>query len=698
MNNIIRKNPIVRIVIPFIIGIIIAYNFYFQVSLWLAAGSIALLLLILFNSSKTLVSSFKYRWLNGLLILVVWFFIGGAVLIIYNIPECKYENDITEKIYYGKIVNMPEDAKTFRKMEVKLQACKYSDTIQEQDEKVILYIPKDSLSDKLNYGDFIFFKTKLHLITNKGNPDEFDYATFMKRKQIWRSGFLYGDSWKASGRNEASIILKTAYKARNSLLSILKENGISGKEFAVVSALTLGYKAELDEPTKSAFVASGAMHIMAVSGLHVGIIQLILNYILFFFKRFKRGKLIKMLIIILCLWAYALITGLSPSVSRAALMFSFIQVGISLKRDISIFNIVAIAALVILLFNPNQLFEVGFQFSFLAVSGIIYLHNKIYKLLSFKYWILDKAWAITVASFAAQLSLGILSIYYFNQFPNYFLLSNLIIIPLTFLIITFTVGLFVFTFTVFSSIFAFILKYLAWFLIRFVSFIQELPFSQSTGIYLNIPEVIIWYSLIILIIALFVRKKAVYLLLAQSLLIVLLSKSFVSYVSVKDTAEITVFNLNKSIGIFVSNTNQSCLICDSVLANDSISRGFYFKKFLSHRNSYNSPVISISDTLRHGKNKNIFYKDVINSGSKNIMVLHDEHYKNKTGNKLQVDYMLITNNVNYSIDELLSLFKFEKLIIAADNTYLNINKWQKECKKKGIPFYNIRESGAFSCK
>ena len=553
------------------------------------------------------------------------------------------------------------------------------------------------MSDKLSYGDFILFRSKLKLIKNKGNPDEFDYSGFMKKKQIFRTGFLQANSWKASGKNKSLLILKLAYRARNSLLKILKKNGITGKEFAVVSALSLGYKGELDEPTKSAFVASGAMHIMAVSGLHVGIIQLILNYILFFFKRFKKGAVIKMIIIILSLWAYALITGLSPSVTRAALMFSLIQIGISFKRDISIFNIIAIAALLILLFQPMQLFDVGFQFSFLAVSGIIFLHKRIYKLLSFKSWILDKLWAITVASFAAQLSLAALSIYYFNQFPNYFLLSNIIIIPLTFLIIIFTVSLFAFSITPLVSIFAFILKYLASFLIAFVKFIQELPFSQSTGLYLEKLDVLIWYSIIILIITLFIKKKALYLLLALSLVIILLGKSLTQNIKSTKSAEIVVFNLNKHTGIFIQNSNLSCLICDSTLTNDSISRNFYFKRFLSHKNSFNCPIVNISEPDETTNIKGLFYKDIINSGDKRILILKDDSYKNKTADTLSIDYILVKNNAIYSIDELLAVFNFDKIIIAADNKPSHSDKWKEECEQKGIELYNIKEEGAFIC-
>ena len=428
--------------------------------------------------------------------------------------------------------------------------------------------------------------------------------------------------------------------------------------------------------------------------MHVGIIQLILNYLLIFLKRFKRGSTIKVSVIILTLWAYALITGLSPSVTRAAIMFSLIQIGISFRRDISIFNIIAVAALLILLFEPMQLFDVGFQFSFLAVSGIVFLHSKIYKLITFKNLILDKAWAITVASFAAQLSLGPLSIYYFNQFPNYFLLSNLIIIPATFLIITFTIALFAFSVTPLVSIFAYILKKLALFLILFVEFIQGLPYSQSTGIFLDLSEVLLLYGFIILIIALFIRKKAIYLIAALTLLILYQSKTLLQTIENKNSSKIVVFNLNKSTAIFVHNSSHSYLICDSLLANDSISRNFYFKRFLSHKKSYDCELINIQKSA----GMNVFYKNIVTSGNNSILVLQDDYYKGKTANKLQIDYVLVRNNADYSIKEMQSLFNFKEIIIAADNNWWLRKKWKEECLQKGISFYDIKEQGAFICE
>ncbi len=689
----IRQNPILRIFIPFAIGILAAYFLNIPNGYIYLLGLAIIISLGIYNISRKILSSYNYRWINGLLLFGFWFLIGSFLLNTEKSNSTKFKNDTDNKYYYGYISDVPSDSKSFIKLKIKMLSFKNNDSIISSSEQILAFLPKDSLSERLSYGDCISFKSRIQTITNSGNPMEFDYAGYMARNNIYRMAFISENNWKYTSENKGLLILKLAHKVRQKLLETYKEFEITGKEFAVISALTLGYKEELDQPTKSAFVASGAMHIMAVSGLHVGIIQLILNYLLLFLKRFKRGNLLKMVIIILALWIYALITGLSPSVTRATIMFSFIQIGITFKRDISIYNIVATAAMFILFFRPMQLFNVGFQFSFLAVTGIIFLHTRIYELVKFKYWIIDKAWAITVASLAAQLSLAPLSIYYFNIFPNYFLFSNLVVIPATFIIITLAIGLFTFSITPISFLFAFVLKYVAKGLILFVEFVQHIPFSQTTGLFLSTYSVLLWYILIVLALAFFIRKQAKFLLASLGVIIIILSISIVHDFSINKSKLVEIFNVRKNTAIFIRHGNQSYLFCDSMLAEDKVSQSYYFTKFLSSQNCIDTKVINIdSPTV----DKSLIYKNGINIGNKKLLILNDNRYKHKFNEKLDVDYILLENNAPHKVNELTKLFHFKKLIIASNNKFYKIKQWEKECIDAGIEFHTISKDGAFA--
>ena len=170
---------------------------------------------------------------------------------------------------------------------------------------------------------------------------------------------------------------------QSKIINCFKNDIFNEESKALLIALTSGNRAYISDELQSSFANSGAIHVLAVSGLHVGIVYMLLNFVLSFLNKSKRKKVVKSVIIIAIIWLYAFLTGLSPSVTRAALMFSMINIGTTLNRDISFFNILAGAALIMLLFNPLNLFEVGFQLSFIAVAGIVYFQPKFYKLFSF---------------------------------------------------------------------------------------------------------------------------------------------------------------------------------------------------------------------------------------------------------------------------------------------------------------------------
>ena len=248
-------------------------------------------------------------------------------------------------------------------------------------------------------------------------------------------------------------------------------------------------KDELDFEVKQAYAAAGAMHVLAVSGLHVGIIFLILNTLLAILDTSKKGRIVKAIILLISLWSYAMITGLSPSVLRAATMFSFVIMGTVLNRSSSIYNTLAASAFFILIINPNLLFEVGFQLSYVAVLGIVYLQPLIYKRIYTRWWLLDKVWAITAVSIAAQIATLPLTLFYFNQFPVYFMLSNLLVIPSAAVILILGILLFI------ASPIPFISESIGWVLNKFIEGlnfgikeIEVLPNSLIEGLSINVLE------------------------------------------------------------------------------------------------------------------------------------------------------------------------------------------------------------------
>ena len=688
-----RANPFLKIAFPFVIGILLVWKVPFpeQSKFIFPALSLFLLTTAIVLGSKAL--GYTNRWIPGAILMGAWLFLAMAITISKKAQNSTDTLSETPTTYLGWICDPIAKGSNSLKVKVQLEGAINNDTVVAHTEKILLYISKDMDPHSLKYGDRLLFCATLQKVQNKGNPGEFDYALFLKKEGINRTGFVNSKDVKRLPGFKGKWITSRALALRTHLLETYKKHNLYGQELAIVSALTLGYKEDLSTPTRKAFSDSGAMHVLAVSGLHVGILQLVLNYLLVFFDRNKKLKIVKSLLIILLLWAYALLTGLSPSVVRAALMFSFIQVGISLRRDISIFNIVAISALLVLLIDPLLLFNIGFQFSYLALLGILYIHPKLYPLIKSKHWLIDKAWALVVASFAAQLSLGPLSSYYFGQFPNYFLLTNLVVIPWAFALIVTALALFLASpLNVLAGFVANVLQLLSHALIWCLKFIQDLPGSTSQAISLTGFEMVAWYVLIAIAIAFFILKNKQLLLVFLGGIALLFAFSFSTTEIHNRKANGMVFNITGSSAIYLNHGTGTHMLCDSSLYRDKEKKGFLFEKFFRDQRQSGVRFINIDSLHKEGA---LGYYGQLDKCR--FLVISDERLKHLNSKQsLRVDYLILRNSPRLSIQHLNSLFTFRELIFDSSNKTWLVKQWQEECNKLGISYFSTKNKGAKS--
>ena len=285
-----------------------------------------------------------------------------------------------------------------------------------------------------HYGDEIQLPNKMTAIDEPRNPGEFDYRAFLAAKNIYHQVFLQARECRTTGLKHAHPLWAWAIRLREKGVQLYRKLLPDDEIFALASTLILGYRSDLQEETFSAYSKTGTIHALSVSGMHVGIVYLVLNFFLQFLAHGNIQKGIKVLLICLFVWFYALLTGLSPAALRAAWMLSILIIAKTFQQQTNSINILAFAAGCMLFANPFLLWDVGFQLSFLAVWGLIYLHPRIYMLLEIKNKWLDKLWAMIALSLAAQLATLTLSVYYFHQFPLYFLLGNLwLSLPITLL-------------------------------------------------------------------------------------------------------------------------------------------------------------------------------------------------------------------------------------------------------------------------
>jgi len=354
-------------------------------------------------------------------------------------------------------------------------------------------------------GEQIIIYTKLNPIKKSKNPFDPDFATLLKRKTITHQIYLDSTNWK-TGTTISNSIFLMAGEIRNSLSELLKSGIESSAHHAIVSALILGERTNIDQQIMLAFSATGTIHVLSVSGMHAGLIYLLISYLVKLVFPQERKPLFYSLFTILPLWSYALITGFSPSVLRAVAMLSLIIIGKSAKMFTNVYNTLGGSAFILLCINPDLINNAGFQLSYLAVIGIVSVHPMVYSIFYFKNKWVDKAWVLSSVSLSAQLTTFPLALFHFGTFPNYFLFTNLLIIPLSSLVLFSGIAALAFSSIPFlNELCFFVLNKSMIVLMATVHWFASIP-GATTTIYLSAVECIIVY-LMLLSIFILIRFK-----------------------------------------------------------------------------------------------------------------------------------------------------------------------------------------------
>jgi competence protein ComEC len=388
-------------------------------------GFLKLFALILLTSLFLFILSNKK--IVTLLSFVLFFFIG--------VSATYFSNAINYNNYYQH--SLKDTSTVVLKVDKVLKSGYYHDKYEvevtqvdaiKSKGKVLLNVTKDSAIAALKVDELFVVKSSFQEINSSLNPHQFDYKNYLERQGIHQQLFLETHQIKSIGFQDFSLLGISA-KVRDQIQESLIKYNFKADELAVINALLLGQRQDISKELISDYSNAGAIHILAVSGLHVGIILLILSWIFKPLERLKNGKIIKTILVVLFLWMFAFVAGLSASVVRAVTMFTFLSVGLTFKRKNMIeFSLIS-SMFFLLVVKPMFLFDVGFQLSYLAVFGIIWVQPKLYKIYTPRFKIVDKFWQLITVSFAAQMGILPLSLFYFHQFPSLFLLSNLVIIP-----------------------------------------------------------------------------------------------------------------------------------------------------------------------------------------------------------------------------------------------------------------------------
>lgn len=422
-----REIPFLRLYVPLCVGIILAEHLRGLASASLIVMTIALAVMTLCLIRK----SYSPDSIFGSALLL---FLASAGYLLHY-AEKHQLSDLEEgrKEMLVRISEYPEkkyNSYTFRATMMTVFTGK---SICHPRGSILLYFINDSTTFQWQPGDMLLIRVSPRPVTNNGNPCEFNYRRYMEGQGIKYIGFFRQSDLKDYRHATHLSVMERSQVAAHGMIAAFKKAGLYGDGLALVTALTIGDKDLLDREQLASFARSGAMHIMAVSGLHVGMISLGLSFLLFFLR--GRLKIIKSLIIIVALWGFAFLTGMTPSVLRATIMFTFLQTGTIMNRPSAGMNNLLSSAFIITAFRPAVLFEAGFQLSYIAVAFIILFYDPFYRIIRLKSRIPDYLWQLTAISLVAQAGTLALTVRMFNMFPLCFLLTNLIVIPVSFVVL-----------------------------------------------------------------------------------------------------------------------------------------------------------------------------------------------------------------------------------------------------------------------
>lgn len=535
------KSPFLYITPLLITGIILSV---FNLNIFVVLISLFVTFSLQFWAHFYLKSRLFY-WATALSILLLGIGIGS-----FNSSEFRNDSLQGNQSFICIVKEFQNSTKNWKKGVVEIVKVKQNEAILPIRESMLLYF-----NSSVREGDLLLVNTKVLSIENKGNPGEFDAESYWKNKGITKFGFVGDNEFKWVGHSKVALLKSWVSGIRSSLAEHI-DNYFEGDIRGIIKAILLGDKTDLSIESRNSFSKAGAMHVLAVSGLHVGIVMYLL---LFVFSRFPRlfSRRLALVLTICIVWIYALITGLSPSVTRAALMFTILISGQVLSRQTNSINILFFSAFVMLLFDPNLLFDLGFQLSYLAVLGILLLHRPIVKMIYIPNKWLLKIWEGTAVGIAAQLATFPLILFHFHQFPNYFLLTNLVVMAIAGIILS--VGLlFVLSksITLLTAALSVLLSLVVNAFLFSIQFIETMPASVARGFELSALMVVILY---LCLVAIYLVKNFKFKLLVGVVLIFILSTIQYSRYDRMIANHIVVFNHNEPLIAVKENDKLICL-------------------------------------------------------------------------------------------------------------------------------------------
>lgn len=682
-----KRAPFLRLLLPVVTGIVCQHYADLDARTILLCSGILLTVMCLFNLLPE-VSRFRFSWLQGVCITFLLLFFGIFLAWnkdIRNNPSWYRNYYKPESVIKATISEPLVEKENSFKATVVVESVSKDQDFHKTKGKLLVYFEKSSSAKELVYGDQVIFKKAPHEIKNSGNPGSFDFKQYAAFRQLYQQVYLKDAEWVLLPVKKAEGWKHFIFSTRQKVVSIFNIYLGKNNESALAKAILIGYKIDLDRDLVQAYSNAGVVHLIAISGLHVGIIYAVLIWIFGFILFVKRSGLTRILLVTGCLWLFAFLTGASPSVLRATVMFTFILAGNAFEKKSLIYNSMAGSALFLLCFDPYILWDVGFQLSYLAVLGIVIAQKQIASWIEFKNKWMQKAWELAAVSLAAQLFTFPLCFYYFHQLPLLFLFANMVAIPLATFALWGCILLLVFSsIPAVAFLWGKMLFGIIWILNQSVLFFHSIPFGVWTGVYINEWQTLLLFMITAGILFAFLkRNKAAFFITVVCVFLFAVSVTISRWQTFQQR-KMVVYNIPRTQAIEFISGRKVFFAGDSVVSQNPLLQQLHIRpSHIFHRIKKDFPATYCGTTG----------EKFLSFSNKRCLIV-DKNHRFSSAEKIDLDYIIVSKNPSVTITDLFKVFNCKTYVFDASNSMRKIEQWKKECEELHLQSHSIPDQGA----
>lgn len=655
--------------------------------LFLNTGILLCLLFLLLFFFFALSHRFRFSFFNASVSFLLFIFVGAALTYTQNARNSpywfgRYCSDSSALLV--RSIEPPVIKEKSIKLLVSVSAVITDRHVQFTNGRIILYIDRSIPLASLQYGARFLFKKNLQEIRNSGNPGAFDYRQYCFFQGITHQIYL--------GRKEFIRLKETSrqpfqsfiFSLRQKIVSILRHYIKGEKETGLAEALLVGYKDDLDKSLVQAYSNTGVVHIIAISGLHLGLIYWLLVQLCKPLSRSKTIVWLSPLVIVSGLWLFSFLAGAQPSVLRSAVMFSCLALGEGLSRKTNIYNSLALSAFILLCYNPYWLWDTGFQLSYAAVLSLVIFMRSISNIVFFNSRLLNTIWKLNAVTLGAQVLTLPLCIYFFHQLPVCFLLTNLVAVPLSSLILIGEILLIAISSipnaaTITGQSISFLTKCMN----GFIETVNALPFATWGSLQISLTQTIILFILIISFSYWLMERKPAGL---KSGLICMLAFSLlrsISYISSSGQKRIIIYNVPQKKAMDLIEGNHYQFIGDSSPAHGNASN-FHLGPARTLFRSTGKAAIGV------------FSSPYVSWRGKHILMLDTRVALKSSPNRPVIDILLLSGKPSITLKSLSQELYIKQVVADGSVPYWKAALWKQECEQLHIPWHDVSVKGAFA--